>query len=142
MIIVVDTDVIVADTLFVEQPIRTGFSLAAEHAPIIHNEKEVVADFHGFLRSFIRVFNEYESVEVLISGESYAGAYIPWIANYILELQQDRFTHYQDKESVYPFGRNPEEKQINLKGVAIGNGIVDLLFRFIISVIPTVYDTV
>jgi carboxypeptidase C (cathepsin A) len=100
-----------ADIVFVEQPIRTGYSTAANGAPIIHSEKQVARDFHNFLKSFLRVFTDLADAEVYISGESYAGMYIPSIAEYIVKAQ------LSDAGVSYPY--------INLQGVAIGNGVID-----------------
>lgn len=50
----------IADVVFVEQPIRTGFSLAAEGTPIIRTEAQIGADFRKFLVSFLKVFPEYK----------------------------------------------------------------------------------
>lgn len=45
---------------------------------MIKNEKQVAQDFNNFLHSFVEVFTEYKDVEIFLSGESYAGFYIPW----------------------------------------------------------------
>jgi carboxypeptidase C (cathepsin A) len=50
----------VANVLYVEQPIRTGFSLAAEGARPIVGEKQVAADFRNFLLSFMQVFTQFK----------------------------------------------------------------------------------
>lgn len=50
----------VADVIFVEQPIRVGFSAAAEGAPKIRNEDQVGEDFRNFLVSFLVDFPEYK----------------------------------------------------------------------------------
>lgn len=50
----------VANVLYVEQPIRTGFSVAAEGAGPIKDETQVAADFRNFLISFLAVFTEYK----------------------------------------------------------------------------------
>lgn len=50
----------VADVLYVEQPLRTGFSLAARGAPLVRSEDEVGRHFRKFLLSFLSVFDEYK----------------------------------------------------------------------------------
>lgn len=97
--------------LFVEQPIRTGFSHAAQNARKIHNEAQVSEDFYSFMKSFLTVFADMQSADVYITGESYAGMYIPYMAQYVLK--------HQSKQHLLG-GIN-----IRLKGVAIGNGAID-----------------
>ena len=62
-----------ANALFVEQPLRTGYSLAAKDTPIIDSEQQVAEDFRLFLTSFLTVFEELKYAHVYITGESYAG---------------------------------------------------------------------
>lgn len=102
----------VADVLFVDQPIRAGYSMAARGARLIKTEHEVAQDFHDFLLSFLEVFSEFQNVPVYITGESYAGAYIPWIADYIVRRQESSGFY-----------------RINLQGIAIGNGVIDYFFQ-------------
>lgn len=71
--------------VWVDQPIGTGFSPAAEGAPAkIVNEDQVAADFMGFWKNFMETF-DLVGRKVYITGESYAGQYIPYIAYNMLE---------------------------------------------------------
>jgi carboxypeptidase C (cathepsin A) len=63
------------------------YSTAAAGARIIETGDEVGADFYNFLKSFLSVFEDLRDAEVYITGESYAGFYIPWIANHIVRHQ-------------------------------------------------------
>ena len=49
-----------ASVLYVEQPVRVGYSVAEEHAQHIRTEKEVARDFRNFLLAFMEVFPEYK----------------------------------------------------------------------------------
>jgi carboxypeptidase C (cathepsin A) len=102
-----------ANMLFVEQPIRTGYSTATRDARIVHNEAQVSEDMYKFLTAFLTVFNDYQSSEIYISGESYAGMYIPYMAAYVVKKQA--------KQKLLG------AIHINLQGVAIGNGAIDPL---------------
>ncbi|EIW62227.1 alpha/beta-hydrolase [Trametes versicolor FP-101664 SS1] len=66
--------------LFVEQPVGTGFS---QGEPNITNEDELAAQLVGFLQQFLTVFKEVGGKKLYLTGESYAGMYVPYIANYI-----------------------------------------------------------
>lgn len=71
--------------VWVDQPVGTGFSPAANGTPAtIKNEKEVAEDFMGFWKNFMETF-DLTGRKVYITGESYAGQYIPYIAYYMLE---------------------------------------------------------
>lgn len=71
--------------VWVDQPIGTGFSPAAPGAPAqINNEIDISRDFAGFWKNFMTTFN-LTNRKVYITGESYAGQYIPYIAQYMLE---------------------------------------------------------
>ncbi|KAI0640566.1 alpha/beta-hydrolase [Trametes meyenii] len=68
--------------LFVEQPVGTGFSLGK---PDVTNEDQVAAEVVGFLQQFLEVFKELQGKKLYVTGESYAGMYVPYITNYIFE---------------------------------------------------------
>lgn len=96
-----------ANLLFVDQPIGTGFSKGSI-LDIPRNENKVAEHFGIFLTGLYNKYPEFKERPMYISGESYAGHYIPFIASYMLD-NPDKF----------------KEAGINLQGVAIGNGWVD-----------------
>ncbi|KAJ1302190.1 hypothetical protein OPQ81_001016 [Rhizoctonia solani] len=96
--------------LWVEQPVGTGFS---QGVPNITNEDQLAAQFAGFLAQFLEVFSELKGKNFYAAGESYAGFYVPYIANYLYE--------------------NPKAVDLNLKGVWITDPSVsyDLVTEYI-----------
>ncbi|KAI0368444.1 alpha/beta-hydrolase [Pilatotrama ljubarskyi] len=68
--------------LFVEQPVGTGFS---QGTPDVTDEDGVAAEVVGFLQQFLEVFGELKGKNLYVTGESYAGMYVPYITNYIFE---------------------------------------------------------
>lgn len=81
--------------IYVDQPIGTGLSPYAPGAPAnITDEEQVAADFAGFWKNFMTTFNLIGS-DVYITGESYAGQYIPYIADYFLD--QNNTDYYNVK---------------------------------------------
>jgi len=93
-----------ANLLYVDQPVGTGFSKAKDPTHYARNEKMVAENFYKFLIKFYAKYQTLKGRPLYITGESYAGHYIPAIADFIVQ--------------------NPDE-DINLQGVAIGNGWVD-----------------
>ncbi|KAH9856035.1 alpha/beta-hydrolase [Lenzites betulinus] len=68
--------------LFVEQPVGTGFS---QGKPDVTNEDQVAAEVVGFMQQFLEVFKELGGKKLYMTGESYAGMYVPYITNFIFE---------------------------------------------------------
>ncbi|KAF8257528.1 alpha/beta-hydrolase [Lactarius quietus] len=67
--------------LWVEQPVGTGFS---QGVPDIQNETDLAVQLVGFLQQFLNVFSELKGKNFYLTGESYAGFYVPYLADYIL----------------------------------------------------------
>ncbi|KAI1617175.1 carboxypeptidase [Exophiala viscosa] len=81
--------------VYVDQPIGTGLSQAAPGAPAqIMNETQVAEQFAGFWKNFMTTFN-MTGRKVYITGESYAGMYVPYIASYFLD--QNNTDYYNVK---------------------------------------------
>ncbi|KXT17005.1 hypothetical protein AC579_7413 [Pseudocercospora musae] len=83
--------------VYVDQPIGTGFSPAAKGAPAkIINEEIVAKDFMAFWKNFMETF-DLTGRKVYITGESYAGQYIPYISYFMLEANN---TEYYDVKGI------------------------------------------
>jgi len=95
-----------ANLLYVDQPAGTGFSYANQY--YINNETMVAVEMYTFLQNFLAKYPQYRNLPFYITGESYAGHYIPAITAYIVQQNQD-----------------PHNVKINLKAVAIGDGLID-----------------
>ncbi|KAI0061166.1 alpha/beta-hydrolase [Artomyces pyxidatus] len=71
-----------SNVVWVEQPVGTGFS---QGVPNVSNDDELAAEVMGFLQQFLEVFSELKGSNFFVTGESYAGFYVPYIANWIYE---------------------------------------------------------
>ncbi|KAK9280589.1 hypothetical protein L1049_014283 [Liquidambar formosana] len=98
----------VSNLLYVDQPIGTGFSYSSDEQDIRHNEQGVSNDLYDFLQAFFAEHPQYAKNDFYITGESYAGHYIPAFAGRINQGNKAK-----------------EGNHINLKGFAIGNGLTD-----------------
>lgn len=90
-----------ANLLFVDQPVGTGYSKGSE---MEKDEVGLGSDFYTFLVEFFETYPTLKKRPLFITGESYAGHYIPVISAEIVKQKNS---------------------DINLVGVAIGNGWVD-----------------
>ncbi|KAG1362655.1 Serine carboxypeptidase 3 [Cocos nucifera] len=102
-----------SNLLYVDQPTGTGFSYSTDSRDIRHDENGVSDDLYDFLQAFFAEHPEYVSNDFYITGESYAGHYIPAFASRI---------HQANKAK--------EGTCINLKGFAIGNGLTDPAIQY------------
>jgi len=75
--------------LWVEQPIGTGFTVGK---PTAETEEEIALDFAGFFKNFQQTFG-IKKFKVFVTGESYAGRYVPYISAAMLN---QRDTDYFD----------------------------------------------
>ncbi|ESW04316.1 hypothetical protein PHAVU_011G085000 [Phaseolus vulgaris] len=94
-----------SNIIFVDQPTGTGFSYSSDINDLRSDETGVSIDLYDFLQEFFKSHPELVKNDFYITGESYAGHYIPAIASRI--NQQNKMKH---------------GIHINLKGIAIGNG--------------------
>ncbi|KAL8166587.1 hypothetical protein V2J09_008086 [Rumex salicifolius] len=97
-----------SNLIYVDQPTGTGFSYTSDKRDIRHNEDAVSNDLYDFLQAFFEAHPQFVNNDFYITGESYAGHYIPAFASRV---------HRGNKVN--------EGIHINLKGFAIGNGLTD-----------------
>jgi carboxypeptidase D len=67
--------------VWVDQPAGTGFSPGP---PTVNSEEDVANQFKDFFKRFVDTF-DLHGRKVYITGESYAGQYIPYIASGMLD---------------------------------------------------------
>lgn len=79
--------------LWVEQPVGTGFSTGT---PTATSEEDIAADFVNFFKNFQDTFG-IKNYKIFVTGESYSGRYVPYIANAMLD-QND--TCYYDVNGI------------------------------------------
>ncbi|KAM3921556.1 lysosomal protective protein-like [Leptodactylus fuscus] len=91
----------IANVLYLESPAGAGFSYS-DDKEYITGDAEIAKANYMALKDFFRLFPEFTKNDFYITGESYGGFYVPALA---VEVSKD--------------------SSINLKGLAIGNGITD-----------------
>jgi len=95
-----------ASVIFLDQPVNVGYSYSSGS---VSNTVAAGKDIYALLTLFFKQFPEYSKQSFHISGESYAGHYIPVFAAEIL---------------------SHKKRNINLQSVLIGNGLTDGLTQY------------
>ncbi|PTD05982.1 putative serine carboxypeptidase [Fusarium culmorum] len=75
------------NVIWIEQPVGVGYS---QGKPNITNEVELGLQFIGFWRNFIDTF-DLKGATTYITGESYAGYYVPYIADAFITAADDEY---------------------------------------------------
>ncbi|KAJ1405235.1 Serine carboxypeptidase, serine active site [Sesbania bispinosa] len=96
-----------ANMLYLESPAGVGFSYSRNKSFYALVTDEITArDNLVFLQRWFTKFPEYSNNDFFITGESYAGHYVPQLAQLIVETKT--------------------KFNFNLKGIAIGNPLLDI----------------
>ncbi|KAL8497582.1 hypothetical protein ACS0TY_021063 [Phlomoides rotata] len=98
-----------ANILFLESPAGVGFSYTNTSSDLKNfGDKKTAHDALVFVIRWLQRFPQYKHRDLYISGESYAGHYVPQLAQKI---------HDHNKKSSH--------RIINLKGFIVGNAVTD-----------------
>lgn len=98
-----------ANILFLDSPAGVGFSYAKNSSDLLSNgDKRTASDSLIFLLKFFEQFPQYKGNDFYITGESYAGHYVPQLS-----------------QAIVRYNSNRSEKAINLKGYMVGNALTD-----------------
>lgn len=92
--------------LFLDSPIGSGFSIAPSEEHIPTNQDEVAKDLYAALQAFFDLNPLFRKRPFYVTGESYAGKYVPSLSLYMLNQLDNN-------------GASP----LRLDGLAIGNGL-------------------
>jgi len=96
-----------ANVLYIESPVGVGYSWIEsgyDPKPVL-DDKTTAQDAWKAIKQFLERFPEYKTSDMYISGESYAGIYVPYLAfeNTVAKV----------------------EDRLNIKGLIIVNGVTD-----------------
>merc|ERR1711934_812086 len=95
----------IANMLYLEAPCGVGFSYSRNKSDYRNDDVGTAKDNLAALKEFFRSFPEFKPNEFYVSGESYAGVYVPTLSQQIFE--------------------SASTNQINMKGFLVGNGCFD-----------------
>ncbi|KAK7354263.1 hypothetical protein VNO80_19722 [Phaseolus coccineus] len=99
----------VANIIFLETPVGVGFSYSNNGSDLLNNgDNRTAKDNLVFLLKWFERFPQYRRNDFLITGESYAGHYIPQLS-----------------QAIVKYNSATKEQAINLKGFMVGNALTD-----------------
>ncbi|XP_015971797.1 serine carboxypeptidase-like 42 [Arachis duranensis] len=98
-----------SNLLFVESPAGVGWSYSNTTSDYNAGDASTANDMYLFMLKWYEKFPSYRSRELFLTGESYAGHYIPQLTNALLD--------HNARSTGFKF---------NIKGVAIGNPLLRL----------------
>lgn len=96
----------VANMIFVEQPVTVGFSYTTEEKDKVFGDDQAAEDNYLVLAKFLERYPHLREKDLHLSGESYGGHYLPTLAKYIVD-KNDEISDATQK--------------MNLKGFILGN---------------------
>ncbi|KAK9934280.1 hypothetical protein M0R45_021430 [Rubus argutus] len=100
-----------ANMLYLETPIGVGFSYSTDTSSYESVNDHITArDNLMFLKKWLDKFPQYRNRSLFITGESYAGHYVPQLAELLLQFSK--------------------EYHFNLKGIALGNPVLEYATDF------------
>ncbi|KPM02169.1 serine carboxypeptidase CPVL-like protein [Sarcoptes scabiei] len=108
--------------IYIDNPVGTGFSFTKDERGYATNEVEVADNLYEFMRQFLLLFPEYRNKKLFLTGESYAGKYVPAFGY-----------------KIHTMGHQARKDGMNLQGLAIGDGFSDP--RNMIDYGPFLYQT-
>ncbi|KLO15321.1 alpha/beta-hydrolase [Schizopora paradoxa] len=109
-----------ANIFFIDQPVGTGFSYADFGETVVSTEKGA-KDVAKFMALFFETFSKFKGRPLHLTGESYAGRYLPLFGAAI----------YDQNAELKSKGLTP----VNLKSIVIGNGATDFF-----ALVKSYYD--
>eukprot|EP01126_Amoeba_proteus_P015877 TRINITY_DN1721_c0_g1_i2.p1 TRINITY_DN1721_c0_g1~~TRINITY_DN1721_c0_g1_i2.p1 ORF type:complete len:438 (+),score=58.94 TRINITY_DN1721_c0_g1_i2:322-1635(+) len=94
-----------ANVLYLESPAGVGFSYSDDTDDYNTGDNRTANDNYHFLQLWLTSYPKFRSNDFYITGESYAGVYIPWLAQRVVN------------------GNLKGTFKIPLKGIMVGNGV-------------------
>ncbi|KAK4794106.1 hypothetical protein SAY86_012100 [Trapa natans] len=101
----------VSSILYLDSPCGVGLSYSDDPKNYATGDFQTASDTHAFLLKWFKLYPEFLSNPFYISGESYAGVYVPTLASAVVEGI-----------------RSGQQPLINFKGYLVGNGVADEYF--------------
>ena len=114
-----------ANMLFIQSPPGVGFSINKDPAYKVYNDSRTAQDNYNSLKAWFKKFPEFSKNRFWISGESYAGRYLPTLAENIIK----------NPDGIIDGGK------LDFQGMLIGNGAMNMDLYWRTKVPVAYFDT-
>jgi len=118
-----------ASVLYIDQPAGVGYSFCDATLPpkggCDYDDDKAGAESMEFLLGWYAKFPEFKDHKLFISGESYAGIYVPFLA--------DQIVTYNEKNTTDPAAKIP------LDGFMVGNGCTNWTYDCMPATVNVTY---
>ena len=111
--------------LFIDNPVGVGWSWSDDVAAFVTDEKQVGSDVADALGQFFQLFPEQATSDFFVTGESYAGKYVPATAYTVMVRNEDAVRRRDLAATKGAAGSLADYGFINLKGLSVGDGAMD-----------------
>ena len=101
-----------ANVMYLESPAGVGFSYCGNQADCTFDDATTADDNLTAVLEWFELFPEYKTHDLYLSGESYAGVYVPYLSKRIYDYNQ---ANASDSSVFKP----------NFIGFAVGNGVTN-----------------
>ncbi|GAV60712.1 Peptidase_S10 domain-containing protein [Cephalotus follicularis] len=101
----------VSNIIYLDSPVGVGLSYSQNESNYNIGDYQTAEDTHSFLLQWFEEYSEFFSNPFYLSGESYAGVYVPTLASQVVAGIQ---------AGVVP--------NLNFKGYMVGNGVTDPMY--------------
>ncbi|XP_073222805.1 serine carboxypeptidase-like 20 [Cicer arietinum] len=98
----------VSNIIYLDSPAGVGFSYSKNVSDYKTGDIQTAYDSHNFLLKWFELYPEFQANPLFLSGESYAGVYVPTLANQIVIGIE-----------------NGTKPTLNFKGYMVGNPVTD-----------------
>ena len=98
--------------LYIEQPAGVGFSYCNSTKDCTFDDHTSGKDNLSAVLEWYTRFPQFADNELYISGESYGGVYVPYLAHYLVKHNEEN-------------AENDDVFKPNIKGFAVGNGVTN-----------------
>ncbi|KAF0985190.1 hypothetical protein FDP41_000229 [Naegleria fowleri] len=108
------------DLLFIDQPVGTGFGYAESEKDYATTRHQVSNDLYSVLLNFFDKYPQFRERDLIFSGESYAGKYLPSLGERVYLIQNHRIA---DSAQHLPYPKIQHHNiHKRLLGIIIGDG--------------------
>ncbi|KAL8129248.1 hypothetical protein V2J09_018403 [Rumex salicifolius] len=111
----------VSNIIYLDSPAGVGYSYSTNASDYLTGDAQIASDTHHFLLKWFDIFKELQSNPFYISGESYAGIYVPTLAYEVSLITKLGFSIFLIRSKIVELAKTCKGKYYNVTGPACQN---------------------